>query len=293
MQNNMTGANGCFAALGCFDGLHIGHREVITCPDGENRKRTVLSIASNPEARRLMQRDRWLSTLRDWGAQEVIEPPFSEIKDMTPREFVEDFLGTKLHAGHVSCGYNFRFGKNANGDAELLSRLCEESGMKCTVVPEVDFGSCSVSSTEIRRCLTLGETERANAMLGRRFGWSLTVVHGNALGHTLGTPTINQVFPDDLFLPKFGVYASETVIDGVKRYGVTNVGVKPTVGSPCPLGETWIPEFSGDLYGREVEVGLISFIRPEEKFENLDLLREAIHRDAEKSKEVFRRTFGE
>jgi len=174
----------------------------------------------------------------------------------------------------------------ARGNVELLSRLCKEYGAELIVVPPVLDGGEKVSSTRIRRAVAEGDISTASRLLGRPFGFTLEVIHGNHIGTGLGTPTINQALPEDLTLPRFGVYAAWCETESGRYYGVCNIGVKPTVGSDRVLAETWMPEFDGDLYGRRVRVELMDFIRPERKFSSLDQLKEEIRRNAIRAKEI-------
>jgi riboflavin kinase/FMN adenylyltransferase len=180
----------------------------------------------------------------------------------------------------VSCGENFRFGKGAAGDTAALRHLCGDSPA-VEVLPLVILDGAPISSSQIRAAIRAGEMERANRLLGRRFTIDFEVVHGRQLGRTLGTPTINQPFPEGFVEPKFGVYATLATAQGREYAAVTNVGVKPTVGSDRVLAETYIHGFSGDLYGQSVRVSFLRFLRPERKFEGIEALREQIVRDSE------------
>ena len=153
-------------------------------------------------------------------------------------------------------------------------------------MPAVVVGGEPVSSTRIRALIAAGEVKKAAELLGRPFGFDFTVVRGRQLGRQLGAPTVNQPFPQEFILPKFGVYASHVYVDGKQYYGVTNVGVKPTVGSDCALAETWIPDFSGDLYDQKIQVDLLEFVRPEKKFHDLSELRAEIFRNKESAKNI-------
>jgi len=152
-----------------------------------------------------------------------------------------------------------------------------------TVLPPVLQEEQPVSSSRIRVAMMEGEMEQAAKLLGRPFTIDFPVVHGRRLGRMLGTPTINQPFPPDFVLPKFGVYASFAEVDGKRLHAVTNVGIKPTVGSEVPLAETYLADFSGNLYGRRVPVSLLHFLRPEQKFDSLDALKNQILTDAGRS----------
>lgn len=157
------------------------------------------------------------------------------------------------------------------------------------VLPPVEEKEGVVSSTLIRELIKDGNVRRANELLGSYFGFGGEVVHGQHLGRELGTPTLNQSLHEELVVPKFGVYAScVTLDDGRKFCGVTNIGVKPTVGNFAPLCETWMPDYSGEeLYGKTVDVRLIDFIRGEKKFSSLDELKKAIFDNAKTAEKMF------
>lgn len=285
-------------ALGCFDGMHIGHSKVLSAAFKNNQSAVekVVFTARNPDKG---ERPIWLPgeharLLEDAGADVWIAPDFDSIRNFSPEDFAHKILVDKLRAGRVACGYNFRFGKQAAGNAATLQDLCHACQIECIVVPEVSLNGQAVSTTAIRGMLTQGDVRKANAMLGRCYGYTLPVIEGQKLGRTLGTPTINQAFGtgDSLLLPRFGVYASRTFIENTWHYSVTNFGLRPTIGDiqiMNPISETWVPDFDGDLYGREIRVEWIKYIRAEEKFESLDALREAIFADAQAAKDQMMR----
>lgn len=271
------------AALGSFDGLHLGHRQVIgNTLSAPGLRPAVITFQQNPSVSLqkkpvplLTTNEQKLALLEEMDVEVVYLLPFDRIRDMEPEDFV-DALYRVCRVRALSCGFNFRFGKNGRGDAGLLKELCREKGIELSVTPPVSVAGETVSSTRIRACLEQGDVQQAGQLLGRPFGYDFEVTHGRQLGRTWGTPTINQPFPAGYVLPRFGVYASLVEVEGQKYYGVTNIGVKPTVGSDCALSETWIPEFSGDLYGKKVPVELLDFIRPERKFDSLDQLKNEI-----------------
>lgn len=271
------------AALGSFDGLHLGHRQVIgNTLSVPGLRPAVITFQQNPSVSLqkkpvplLTTNEQKLALLEEMGVEVVYLLSFEQIRDMEPEDFVEA-LYRVCRVRALSCGFNFRFGKNGRGDAGLLKELCREKGIELSVTPPVSVAGETVSSTRIRACLEQGDVQQAGQLLGRPFGYDFEVTHGRKLGRTWGTPTINQPFPQGYVLPRFGVYASLVEVEGQKYYGVTNIGVKPTVGSDCALSETWIPEFSGDLYGKKVPVELLDFIRPERKFDSLDQLKNEI-----------------
>ncbi len=273
-------------ALGAFDGLHRGHMAVINAAvQGENPG--VFTFSAGPKgAPAVLTPEDKLLLLEQAGAQRVYRVDFSTLRDMEARRFVEDVLFEKCRAARLCCGEDFRFGRGAAGDMELLSALCARAGVELIVVPPVREGGEKISSTRIRKALEEGDIPTANRLLGRPFGFSLPVIHGKHIGHTLGTPTINQALPVGFILPRFGVYAAWCFAKGQFYYGVANIGVKPTVGSDYVLCETWMPGFSGDLYGYPVRLFLLEFLRPERKFPSLDALKEEIKRNALKAEEI-------
>ena len=184
--------------------------------------------------------------------------------------------------------------ENAEKIAALVAaygeRMAIGAGTVLTVVPPEKNDGEVVCSTFIRGLIADGEVERANELLGARFGFSAEITHGRRLGRELGTPTLNMPLEIDLVVPKFGVYASLVTLESGERFGgVTNVGVKPTVGGTVPLWETWMPDYhGGEIYGQTADVRLLKFLRPEQKFDNLNALRGAILRDGEQAKAIFR-----
>ena len=279
-------------ALGAFDGLHRGHMAVIrrACAPGEGGRRlqpAVFTFSRSPAGNSavLTGRDKE-RLLEDAGVEVLYSLEFSQVKDWEAEAFVEQVLFETCAARRLCCGEDFRFGRGARGDTALLQTLCDRRGVELTVVPPVKEGGEKVSSTRIRAAVEAGDISLANRLLGRPFGFSLEVIHGNHIGTGLGTPTINQAIPEGFVLPRFGVYASWCRVGGEYFYGVTNVGVKPTVGSDRVLAETWMPEFQGDLYGKRVRVFLLEFLRPEKKFGSLEELKAAIQTNGEQAKEV-------
>ena len=275
----------CALALGSFDGLHRGHMAVIRAACQWQWEPGAFTFPCSPAGGSgvVTPRDK-RKLLEAAGLKRVYSIPFAQVRDIEAEDFVRRILVGKCQAKALCCGEDFRFGRGAAGDVALLARLCGELGLELRVVPPVLEGGEKVSSTRIRAAVEAGDIPLANRLLGRPFGFSLEVIHGNHIGTGLGTPTINQALPEGFVLPRFGVYASWVRIDGRCYYGVTNIGVKPTVGSDRVLAETWMPEFSGDLYDKRVRVFLVAFIRPERKFGSLEELKEEIGRNARQAK---------
>ena len=281
-------------ALGAFDGLHIGHRAVIRPAVESGLRSVVFTFKDNPAAL-LGGRVRYLTTveerlriLESWGVDTVVLPDFSEVAGLSAQAFLE-LLFTEISAQKLFCGTDFTFGCGAAGNTETLQAACRARGAELHVIPAVTLRGERVSATRIRNALERGDAEEAAALLGRPFGFELEVVHGNRLGRTIGIPTVNQPLPADFVLPRFGVYASAVRIGDTEYLGVTNVGVKPTVGSDRVLAETWIPDFAGDLYGRTLRLELLGFIRDERKFASLEELREVIADNAVTARAIYER----
>ncbi len=281
---------GTAVALGMFDGVHRGHQEVLGAAEKLARKHRLIPCAftfalaeprPNFKKRPILTDASMLAyLLEQQGMDYVLAPSFDQMKDLSPEEYVGQVLGKTLGAKVLCCGENFTFAKGGQAGTQDLQRIGKEMGMEVHVLPLLARDGQTVSSTRIRGLIEAGDMEAAAVLLGRYFNICFPVVQGNRIGRTLGTPTINQPFPADFVIPRFGVYATVAQVNGVRYSGVTNVGIKPTVGSDIPLAETYIQGFSGDLYGQEVQVAFLQFIRPEQKFASLDELRENIYRDA-------------
>lgn len=291
MKEQMDGA---FVALGTFDGLHIGHRAVITAEKTEYEKKIALMFSEHPlrvlkgeDPGRLITPEKEKELLEKWGVTPCYID-FSEISDLTPSEFVDDILIKKYNAKAIACGFNYRFGKNAEGDVAELMSLCAEREIKLTVVNAVETDGVPVSSTRIRCALRSGDMKTVKAMLGRYFSYSFPVVHGDERGRILGSPTINQFFSDGFAVPEYGVYASFTRVDGKIYRSVTNIGIRPTIGNSEKRSETNIIGFDGDLYGQSPEVFLVEKIRGEMQFSSLDELSKRIFADREKALEILK-----
>jgi riboflavin kinase/FMN adenylyltransferase len=273
-------------ALGLFDGLHLGHMAVINAMLGipGDYARCVFTFntdTARPGAKpatRLMGPAARDSLLKAAGVSAVFEPPFEDIRDISPEVFARDILAGKLDAAHVFCGESFRFGKGAAASARDLPRLLPDT-CEAHIVGTINVDGLPVSTTRIRGLLGAGDAKAAAKLLGRNFFFDFPVIEGNRIGRTLERPTINQRIPESYVLPRFGVYASIAVVGGRRYRSITNVGVKPTVGGRDVLAETYIEGYSGNLYGTRVPVELLEFMRPEEKFESLAALKEQIGLD--------------
>ncbi len=285
-------------ALGTFDGLHLGHKKVLMSDTTEYDEKIALMFSEHPQKilsgsapGELITETKCNELLKKWGySSEYLD--FSAISKLSPEAFIDKILIERFNATAICCGFNYRFGKGAQGDVNLLKRLCAEREIKLTVCNQVDLDGAPISSTRIRECIKNGHIRIANKMLGRYFSYDFEVVHGDARGRILGSPTINQFFSKDFTVASYGVYASFTIIDGKKYISVTNIGVRPTIkGTDEKRSETNIIDFDGDLYGQNIEVFLVEKLRGEMAFASLDELSERISSDREKAIEIIKKEF--
>ena len=290
----MLNDKNCVIALGNFDGLHIGHRKVISLAvemaKKLNLQAKVLIFDKHPfsslgrkEPKSIMEKDALIKKIEDMGA-ECIEIDFGKIMNMSGEDFVRELLIDEFSAKAVCCGFNYHFGKDAKWNVQDLEKICSESDTELIVCPKVTYKGETVSSSRIRNCLAIGNMKDANAMLGENFGYDFLVVGGDRLGRKLGSPTINQIFPENFAVPLFGVYVSKTYVDGKEYKSVTNIGVRPTVNGSALRSETYIIDFSGDLYGKRIQVSIEKYLRSERKFSSVEELKSQIQFDSKKAR---------
>lgn len=288
-------------ALGFFDGVHLGHQELLKacCALAEEYGCHTAAITFDRHPKSLFTDNPTvlISTIPDrklllnrYGIESVrVLPVIQEIMNLPWQEFIRILLDDGA-AGFV-CGDDFHFGSRGEGDAEKLQSLCREKGLPCIVVPEQTVGNIRVSSTYIRRQIETGDMATAVKFMGHPYTLTGTVIHGQKLGRKLGIPTANLHLPAGLAIPKFGVYACRILIDGIYYPAVTNIGTRPTVQGEGITVEPWILDYSGDLYGREITIEFFKFLRPEQKFPTLEDLQAEIHRNARETRDLIQREF--
>ena len=277
-------------ALGFFDGLHLGHTQVIVQALLHELPSIVFTFSGSSLLPKFSRREDIithafkLELLEKMGVKHIYAPDFADVKDMTAEQFVQEILVERLNARFVSCGYDFRFAKGGTANADTLCELCRKHGIEVCVVPAVKEDGETVSSTLIRQLIKSGDMEKANRFLGYELTYSLEVIHGKQNGRKMGFPTINQTIPEGMTVPKHGVYKSRTRVGDTDYPSVTNIGVKPTIDLEegevrKPLMETHIIGFDGDLYGERITVSLLSYMRGERKFSGLQELSEQLEKD--------------
>lgn len=282
-------------ALGFFDGVHRGHGALLqrvvshastldarACAFTFDRHpASFISGVSTPLLTTLDQRKQFMQTL--YSIEEVIVGNFQEMMQMPWDSYIKDYLVKQLAACHLVVGSDFRFGYRGLGDAEKLVSLSRQLGIGCSILDKLSIQGTIVSSTEIRTRLIAGDLDTANTFLGHSHTLSGTVQHGNKLGTgVLGFPTVNLHFPDEIVCPAYGVYATLVEVDGEKYPAVTNVGVRPTVGDGKiePTAESFLFDFSGNLYGKKITTEFHLRLRDEQKFNSFDDLKHQISADA-------------
>ena len=283
-------------ALGFFDGVHLGHQALLCkCRQLAEKHQCnagVLTFIGHPDTLVLGQTPKFLTTekerkalLLQYNMNTVVELPFT--KELMAKPW-EDFLQELLLQGAAGfvCGYDFRFGYKGEGTAQKLEAYCQSHGLPCAIVAPQIIEGVRISSTYIRQLLEDGQVETANAFLGHPHTLTGTVVTGRGLGHTMGIPTANILLQPEMVQPKTGVYACSVQIDGKPYAAVTNIGSRPTVGGHQTRLESWVLDFDGDLYGKELTVRFHSYLRPEKKFATLEDLQAQIQKDAEKTLKI-------
>lgn len=284
-------------SIGKFDGLHRGHKKLLqemfhwkergfkvaiftfSTPPGalvKGKMQTV--IMTNPEREEL---------LRAAGVDYLVEYPFDEeVCRMAPEKFVAEILTGKMNAEVIVTGPDCHFGYKAAGDKELLEELAPKYGYRFFVVDKERDGDRIISSSYIREMLAEGRIEKANVLLGYSYFVEGIVEHGNSLGHSRLYPTANLIPLKEKHLPRFGVYASRVTVDGKQYGGITNVGRKPTIVGENPAGvETYLYNFEGNLYEKQIKVELLHFVRPEMKFDSIEKLKEQLNHDIEECRD--------
>lgn len=291
-----TDAKKYAAALGFFDGLHRAHMQVLEAARVLSDKGFIPAVILFDEhPRKVIAGDAVPLLLEDRKRDEMLEKAgikclyvsFRDIMNMSPEEFADEILIKRFNVGAVVSGFNYRFGKNGEGDSSRLVELCRKKGIEAVICPEFFYEGESVSSTKIRKAVESGDIALANRLLGYEFTFSSEVFSGDKRGRVLGTPTINQYFPEGLIVPAFGVYAARLTVDGREYKGVTNIGCRPTFGESSVRSETYIMDFEGDLYGKTVEIRLCSFLRKEKKFAGVDELKKQISEDVLSARAYF------
>jgi len=288
-------------ALGNFDGIHQGHRTVLRAIKGSlptspasNVIPSVVSFTPHPrefftgaKLQLLTPVEQKAEILSELGIEQLVLLPFNQdLASLSPQQFVEQILVQRLKTVSISVGTDFRFGYQRQGTGEDLKQIAAEYGIKVQLNSLHKYcdrqnQQVRVSSSLIRQALTAGDMQTANFMLDRAYSLWGTVVTGQQLGRTIGFPTANLKLPEEKFLPRFGVYAVDVLLATTTVKGVMNIGCRPTVAGESPTIEVHLLNWSGDLYGQTLKVNLLKFLRPEQKFDSVDALKQQITKDCQ------------
>lgn len=281
-------------ALGKFEGLHRGH-QLLLKELVEFQKQGLKSVMftfdlppnaviKHDYAKVIYTKDERRRKLSKTSLDYLIEHPFTEqFSRLSPEEFVKEILVGKAGAKQVVVGADFHFGYRRSGNVEILRELAPKYGYELTVIPKLQLTGDDISSSRIRACLQDGRMEEANALLGDPFTIFGEVVHGKNMGaKILGMPTANQIPPTNKYLPPNGVYVSKIIYKDEIYFGISNIGVKPTIDEHIQKGiETFIFDFNEDIYGEMLEVQLMDFERSERKFNSFEELAQQMRKDAD------------
>lgn len=283
-------------ALGVFDGVHLGHQALLSAcrelAQTNGCKTGVVTFITHPDSLVSGKSPALLNTIEDrarllhaFGTETVVELPFDQA---LMRTHWSDFLNQLVKQGAAGfvCGDDFRFGAGGNGTAKKLAAFCESRELPCAAVPQQILDGIRVSSTYIRTLIEEGDMVRAEKFMGHSHVLTGQVVQGRGLGHTVGIPTANLLLPKELIKPKLGVYACKATVDGKVYLAVTNIGSRPTVGGHQVRAESWLLDFEGDLYGKQLSLTFHEYLRPEKKFADLEELREEILKNAAQTRKI-------
>ncbi|MBR2354138.1 MAG: bifunctional riboflavin kinase/FAD synthetase [Clostridia bacterium] len=287
-------------ALGCFDGVHLGHAAVLKTAADTAKALGVPSLAlafneppknffvpdSVPLLTETPEKEARIASL---GIDLLLSVPFDQsVAELSAEDFLKTVLRDQLRAAHIVCGFNFSFGAGGKGNLALLSDFCRREGIGLSACPPTVIDGQTVSSSLIRNAIANGELDLVRRLLGRNYSIQGEVVNGQHLARNLGFPTFNQLLSYRIAIPRYGVYATRVSGASLKesRFGITNVGIRPTVSENLLCAETHIFDFAGDLYGQHLTVEFLAFLRPETPFPTLDALKEQVEKDIERAKDI-------
>lgn len=279
--------------IGTFDGVHIGHKAILKRLVETAKKDDLDSVVLTffPHPRMVLQQNvdlKLINTieeraelLQQTGLDNLVIHPFTQgFSRLTALEYVRDILVNSLKAKKIIIGYDHRFGRNRNANIENLKKFGEIYGFEVEEISAKEIDDVAISSTKIRKALIAGDVETANSYLGYEFMISGEVVTGKAIGRTINYPTANLHLKETYKLvPKNGVYIVKSILDGAIVYGITSIGTNPTVGGNEKTIETHFLNFDKNLYGKEITIDFIKYIRGEETFDSIETLRQEIQKD--------------
>lgn len=298
----MTDQKRRVVAIGFFDGVHLGHGELLKTVVKRAKELdavpSVVSLDTHPSVVLGKHPVPLINSTQDrvwlmkhyYGIEDVILSHFdSHMQHMPWQEYITDYLVGALGAVYIVAGSDNRFGARGQGNAERLQQKCREIGIGSEIIGMVELDGVQVHSTIIRDLILKGKMEEANRYLGHPHVLSHTVGQGKHLGRTLGFPTVNLSFAPHVLVPAYGVYATRVLLEGGAEIAVTNVGVRPTVENTDRVNvEGYILDYSGDLYGQTIRMEFYRHLRGERKFESVEALTAEVMHNADQTRQYFR-----
>ena len=273
--------------IGTFDGVHIGHRKIITDMVAKGRKENLLSILLTffPHPRMVLQKDsniKMIDTINEkkkifkkLGVEVLIIQPFTkDFSRMSAIKFTRDILVNSLKVSKLMIGYDHRFGRNREATVKTLKSFGLDYNFKVDEIPAQDIESISVSSTKVRKAIRSGDFKLVNKFLSRPFNLSGKIIKGDELGRKIGYPTANlKIFEKYKLKPQNGVYLTRTKLKKQTYFGMMNIGIRPTISAKNNQIETHLFDFNGNLYGHEMTLEILEKIREEKKFKSIEKLK--------------------
>ncbi len=285
--------------IGTFDGVHTAHRSIIDqlVKTAAHKKNPSMLLTFSPHPRsfvgdadqppiQLLTSDRQkIKALSPLGLDVLLIQKFDrDFSELSAKQYLEDYLLPHLQPSHIIIGYDHKFGRDRSGDIELLRQYADEYNFEVEEIPQIELDHVAISSSQIRRDLSAGQIREASVLLGRPYSLRGTVIKGLQNGRKLGYPTAN-IKPDnpDVLIPRDGVYDVDVVLDDRRYKGALNIGYRPSVDAGLQHTiEVYILDFDEDIYGREIEIEFLDFLRPELKFDTLEELKKQISKDVQR-----------
>lgn len=286
--------------LGVFDGVHLGHRQLIERAFDHPGRKVVITFDPHPvevlapgtPPRLITTLPERLDLLADLGTEVVAVLDLAEIRHMSPDRFVDDVLIGNLNMGSLSIGSDFHFGKDRAGNVDFLRRSGSEHGFEVEVVELVQAGDGAVSSSQIRDLIADGSVDQASELLGSRYRMTNTVVDGDKRGRAIGFPTANLEPVRRKIIPANGVYATIATVRGASYPAATNVGIRPTFGGGRRLVEAYLLDYDENMYGEDLTIEFVSRLRPEVNFESVDDLIDQMGDDVDTTRRLLATVMG-
>lgn len=278
-------------SFGKFDGLHRGHKKLIKKVKELSERENISSVVCSfdMQAPEILMTETERKEFLEHEADYLVDCAFTkELREIEAEDFIRDIIAGVFHAEYVVVGTDFQFGYGKRGDIHMLKAYEKQYGYELVVIEKERYGERIISSTYIKEVLKEGRPHLVGELLGYPYRVSGIVEHGRKLGRTLGFPTLNVIWPERKTIPARGVYLCRVLVEGSFYNGIANIGIRPTVSEGDQiLIESFLFEYGGDAYGKEVRIELLEYLRPEQKFSGKTELKKYVDKDIRKGKEYF------